>query len=83
MQLKDHPKEALTNLAVIGAFALLLIISWVIGDGTPLNLPAYDGEDNVYFWLKLTDMWLYSAGFLMGASILSIIVFSLVKVIRK
>ena len=51
MQLKDYSKEALTNLAVIDAFSLLLIISWVICYGTPLNLPAYDGDDNVYFWL--------------------------------
>ncbi|MEG1617750.1 MAG: hypothetical protein RR202_12975 [Bacteroidales bacterium] len=83
MQLKDHPKEAISTLITLGAFVLLLFISWTLGSGEPLNLPAYDGSDNVYFWLKLTDMWLYSAAFLLGASIVSIIVFSLIKVVRK
>jgi hypothetical protein len=83
MQLKDHPKKALKTLASLGLFVVLLVVSWAIGSGEPLNLPAYDGTDNTYFWLKLTDMWLYSAYFLLGASILSIIGFSLLKVIRK
>jgi hypothetical protein len=83
MLLKDHPKQAIMSLVWIAAFAIVLIIAWTIGDGTPLNLPSYDGTDNTYFWLKLTDMWLYTAEFLLAASILSIIGFSLVKVIRK
>lgn len=83
VQLKDHPKEAFRTLLTLGAFALLLVITWAMGSGEPLNLPAYDGSDNTYFWLKLTDMWLYSAGFLLATSIGAIIVFSLVKVLRK
>ncbi|MEG0949596.1 MAG: hypothetical protein RR212_10095 [Bacteroidales bacterium] len=83
VQLKDHPKEAFKTLLTLGAFALLLVITWAMGNGEPLHLPAYDGSDNTYFWLKLTDMWLYSAGFLLGASILAIISFSLIKVLRK
>ena len=83
VQLKDHPKEAFKTLLTLGAFVLLLVITWLAGSGEPLNMPAYDGTDNVYFWLKLTDMWLYTAGILLGASIVSIIAFSLIKVIRK
>ncbi len=81
--LVTNPKEALTSVLMLGLFAALLIISWVCGSGEPLNLPAYDGADNVYFWLKLTDMWLYSSGFLLFAAILSICGFSLYKVIRN
>ena len=29
-----------------------------MGSGTPMNIPGYEGTDNVYFWLKLTDMFL-------------------------
>ncbi|MDO5571811.1 MAG: hypothetical protein Q4F97_10175 [Bacteroidales bacterium] len=81
--LKDHPKQAVMSIVWIAAFAILLIIGWAMGDGTPLNLPSYDGSDNTYFWLKLTDMWLFAGEFLLGASILLIIGFSLLKVIRK
>lgn len=83
VQLKDHPKDAFRTLITLGAFVVLLFITWSMGSGEPLHLPAYDGSDNVYFWLKLTDMWLYSAEILLGASILAIIVFSLIKVVRK
>ena len=82
-QLKDHPKKAMESIAYLVVFALIFVVSWCIGSGEPLNLPAYDGTDNVYFWLKLTDMWLYTGYFLLGASIAAIIIFSLIKVIRK
>lgn len=81
--LKDHPKKAISNILTLGAFALLFVISWAVGSGEPLNLPAYEGVHNVYFWLKLTDMWLNSATFLLAASLGSIIIFSLIKVLRK
>ena len=81
--LVTNPKEALTTVLMLGLFAALLIISWACGSAEPLNLPAYDGADNVPFWLKLTDMWLYSSGFLLCAAILSIFGFSLYKVIRN
>ena len=82
-QLMTEPKEALKSVLMIALFAALLIISWSLGSGEPLVLPAYDGTDNVYFWLKLTDMWLYSAGFLLFVAIASIFGFSLYKVVRN
>jgi magnesium-transporting ATPase (P-type) len=81
--LKDNTKKALGNIAILVGFALIFVISWFVGSGEPLNLPAYDGTDNVFFWLKLTDMWLYTGYFLMAASILAIAGFSLFKLIRK
>lgn len=82
-QLVSEPKEAMKSVFMLIAFAALLIISWSLGSGSPLNLPTYDGADNVYFWLKLTDMWLYSSAFLLLAAVLSICGFSLYKVIRN
>ena len=82
-QLVSAPKEAMKSILMLVLFAGLLIITWAMGSGEPLNLPTYDGADNVYFWLKLTDMWLYSAGFLLLAAILSICGFSLFKVIKN
>lgn len=83
IQLKDHTKDALQTLAIFGAFIALLAISWSMGNGQELYLPGYDAEFNVPFWLKLTDMWLYASEFLLGASILTIIGFSIAKLFRK
>lgn len=83
MQLMDAPMKALGTLASIGAFAALLFVSWSVGSGEPLAIPGYEGTQNVYFWLKLTDMWMYSAGFLLAASVVSIGLFSLLKLVRR
>jgi cytochrome b561 len=44
----------------IVALALLLFITYATGNGNPLPLPGYTGDENTPFWLKLTDMWIYS-----------------------
>jgi len=38
-----------------------------------MNIPGYDGTDNVPFWLKLTDMFLYSIYILLFVTIVAII----------
>ncbi|MEG1685073.1 MAG: hypothetical protein RR319_03895 [Bacteroides sp.] len=75
----DAPKEAIKSLVGVAALVVLLIFSWVIASGEPLVMPAYDGAENVPFWLKLTDMFLYTIYFMMGAMILLIFGFSIAK----
>jgi len=36
----------------------------VYGYGEQMNIPGYSGTDNVPFWLKVTDMFLYTILFL-------------------
>ena len=79
----DAPKKAFSTIAWLAGFAALMGISWSAGSGQPMVIPGYEGVQNVYFWLKLTDMWMYSAGFLLAASIGSIVLFGLIKIIRK
>lgn len=71
--LKDSPKTALKSLLGLVLLILVLVVSWSMGSGETLVIPGYDGTDNVPFWLKITDMFLYSIYFLFGATILAII----------
>lgn len=75
----DSPKEAIKSLIGLIAMVVLLVVTYSIGSGEPLVLPAYDGTDNVPFWLKITDMFLYSFYFMMGAAILLILGFGIAK----
>jgi len=50
-----------------------------MGSGTPMNIPGYEGTDNVYFWLKLTDMFLYSIYILLFVTVVAIIVSGIKK----
>ena len=54
-----NPKSAILPIVVIIGAVLLLAITYSLGDGTPLTLPGYDGNDNTETWLKFTDMLLY------------------------
>ena len=61
------------------AIAATVIAAWAMGSGTPMNIPGYEGTDNVYFWLKLTDMFLYSIYILLFVTVVAIIVSGIKK----
>ena len=74
--LKDYQGNALIGVIVLVA---VVVIAWAMGSDEPLNIPGYDGTDNVPFWLKITDMFLYSIYILFGATVLAIIFSSIKK----
>ena len=76
-------KRAINSLVTLLVFAVLLIIAYTIGDGTPLNILGYEGPDNVPTMLKLTDMWIYSVYILMALTILAMLFSPLIKRIGK
>ncbi|MDD4632850.1 MAG: hypothetical protein PHQ77_11440 [Proteiniphilum sp.] len=78
-KMKESPKKALSSFFVLLAMAALLIITFVMGDGTLLNIPGYDGADNQPQTLKLTDMWLYSSYVMLMLTFLAIILLPLFK----
>ena len=69
----ENPKKALIPIGIIIGSGVLLVIAYALGDGTPLNITGYDGNENVEFWLKTTDMLLYTCYFLISLSGLLII----------
>lgn len=77
--LKESPKKALGGLFVLLALVALLVITYIMGDGTLLNIPGYDGPDNNPTTLKMTDMWLYSMYIMLAATVLAIFVTPLFK----
>ena len=81
--LRHNRKKAINSLITLVVFAVLLVIAYTIGDGTPLNILGYEGPDNVKGMLKLTDMWLYSIYILMALTILAILFSPLIKRIGK
>jgi heme/copper-type cytochrome/quinol oxidase subunit 2 len=83
-QFKSSPKDAIMSLGVIVLFALLLFVTYSIGDGTPLKgLNADSQTYNVESWLKITDMWINSTLVLFVLIILAIIAGSVKKVLNK
>lgn len=80
---RHNKKSAINSLLILVVFTVLLIVTYSIGDGTPLNIIGYEGPDNVKGMLKLTDMWLYSIYILMALTILSMLLSPVIKRIGK
>ena len=75
----DSPMTAIKSLLGLILIIVVLVISWAMGSDQPLVMPGYDGAENVPFWLKLTDMFLYTIYIMLGAMILLIFGFGIAK----
>ena len=63
------PRSALRSMLGVALVAGVLVISWCAGSDRPLEMPGYDGGENVPFWLKMADMFLYTIYVLMGLAL--------------
>ena len=77
--LKDNPVKALKSLLGVILLVVVMIVAWSMGSGGQMNIPGYSGTDNVPFWLKVTDMFLYTIYFLLGATVLAMLFSSIKK----
>lgn len=72
-KLKTNPKGAVTSLVVLVLFVALLFITYSIGSAEKLPLGSSFSEYNTPFWLKLSDMWLFSIYALVVLALLGVI----------
>jgi len=81
---KSNPKGGLMGLVVIVLFFVMLFLTYTFGDTTPLNILNTDAQVfNTPFWLKITDMWLFSTYILTGLVVIAIIGGSVKKMLDK
>lgn len=81
---KNNPKGGLMGLVVIVLFFALLFITYSIGDTTPVNVLNSEAQKyNVPFWLKVTDMWLYTTYVLTALVIIAIAAGSIKRLLGK
>ena len=63
-----NPRKAIVTFAGVGFLALLMILTYVLGSDTPLNIIGFDGVQTS-FDLKVSDMCLYSIYILFGIAL--------------
>ncbi|MDR1092335.1 MAG: hypothetical protein LBL79_14805 [Prevotella sp.] len=83
--LKADPKKALSGLGIIVLFAVMFLGTYAIGDGAPmqsLNKPDLEAY-NTPFWLKLTDMFLFSIYIMSFLTIMGVVVGSVKRIWEK
>lgn len=54
-----NPANAKRSLISLGILAVVIGISYLMSDGTPMKIVGYEGADNVPSMLVLTDVGLY------------------------
>ena len=82
--LKTNPKSALMSFVVAALFILMLVITYSMGDGTPLTTLNADSQTyNTSFWLKCTDMWIMSSIVLFVLIIVAIAAGAVKKMMSK
>jgi len=77
-----NPKGAKKSLIGLVAAIAIIAISYLLSDDTLLNMPFYDGKDNVPGTLKFVDTTLFTAYILVGIAFLSIIWSSISRVFK-
>lgn len=83
-RLVTDPKGALGAVSGVIAFFALLVITYLLGDATPLEgLNADAQKFNTEGWLKATDMWLYSSYILLGLCVLSAVFGAIKSMLKK
>ncbi|MDR1675815.1 MAG: hypothetical protein LBR86_05045 [Tannerella sp.] len=81
---RTKPKSALASLGVLILFAALLGLTYSMGDATALpGINEDSAHFNTPFWLKVSDMWIYSMFILLAICIVAMIGGTVLKVFRK
>ncbi len=82
--LKTDAKSAMLSLGVLVLFVAMLFITYAMGDATPMTgLNADSQKYNTEFWLKTTDMWLYSTYILLVLIIVVAFLGTIKRILNK
>lgn len=78
-----NPSGGKKTLIMVLVGIAVIVIAFLMADDTVLNLPFYDGPDNVPGKLKFADTMLYSAYMLIVLAFLAIIGSSVSRLFKK
>lgn len=81
--LKTNRKATIESLLGLVALVVLLIVTYFMGNGTPLNIVGYNGPDNVPGTLKMTDMWIFSMYVMLALTIIAILLYPVLQRMGK
>jgi len=74
-----NPKAAKGTLFTLIGAAILIFIAWILASDAVLDMPHYEGKDNVPKTLKLAGTGLFTTYILAGLAILSILYSEIAK----
>lgn len=77
-----EPKNSLKSLLGPLGIIVIVYVSYIFADSTPLVLPGYDGDSNQGFWLEAADMCLFTTYAMTAITTLATVITATVKAVR-
>jgi len=74
-----NPKAIKSTLITLVGVAILIFVAWMLASDAVLDLPQYEGKDNVPKILKLAGTGLYTTYILAGLAVLAILYSEIAK----
>ena len=68
-----NPKAIKRTVITLVGVAVLIFVAWILASDVVLDMPHYEGKDNVPSTLKLAGTGLFTAYILAGLAVLSIL----------
>ncbi len=78
-----NPKGGKKTLVSLAFGIVVIVIAFLLADDTVLNMPYYDGKDNVPGMLKFADTMLFTSYILVLVAFLSIVASAGSRLFRK
>lgn len=72
-KMSQDSKKSLIMLGGVVVLLFILLITYLTGDGTPMNIVGYEGSENTSGYLKMCDMFLRTSYILCAIAIIAII----------
>ena len=77
-----NPKSGLKTLISLAVLALVFFIGYQLADDTIMNIPGYDGPDNIPSRLKLSGMAIYAMYIMLGGALVAMLYSSVSRLFR-
>lgn len=81
-KLIDNTSAALKTLIPFALFALIFVVSWLLGSAEKISIIGYEGTENVGFWAQFSDMMIFSIYTLFVAIIVTILGSGIYKALK-
>ncbi len=78
-----NPSGGKKTLISLASIIVIIVIAFLLADDTVLNMPYYDGKDNVPGMLRFADMMIFTSAMLIVVAFLSIVGSAVSRVFRK
>ena len=81
-RLFTRPKQAMKSFIGLVALAVVILLAYLLADGTPMQIVGYTGPDNVPSRLIFSDTIIYTMYFLFAGAIIAILATELLRKFR-